>query len=139
MKRYFTLLFLLFAACRLCAEDGYRLWLRYDPVKDPALLEMYRHAITGIRVEGQSATAGAIKEELTLGLEGLLGRKIMLSPAPAANMIIAGTPATSAFIASLPLKDRLLKAGPEGYILLSTPFDKNNCIVVAANTDIGLL
>jgi alpha-glucuronidase len=139
MKRYvFCLLFLL-PLYPLHAEDGYRLWLRYDRIKNQPLLEDYRRSVTGLLVYGSSPVVSATRDELSRGLEGLLGKSITAIATPAAHTLIAGTPSSSAFIASLPLKDRLLKAGKEGYVIYSTSINKGNCIVVAANTEIGVL
>src|SRR3569623_1132409 len=55
-------------------EDGYKLWLRYaapgDQVKD------YQKAIRQIHVEGNSATAGIIRDELRSAVSSLLGASI---------------------------------------------------------------
>ena len=47
MKRFACILLclLLFGSITVQAEDGYRLWLRYDPIDDPLLLQQYRQAI----------------------------------------------------------------------------------------------
>jgi alpha-glucuronidase len=40
----------------LYAEDGYRLWLGYDKIDDPVLLQQYRNSITGIQFSASSPT-----------------------------------------------------------------------------------
>lgn len=138
MKKYVFLLLLVFPLL-LQAEDGYRLWLRYDKIKNQPLLEAYNRAITGLWINGASPVITAAREELSRGLEGLLDRLPATTSAAAANTIIAGTPASSPFIASLSLQAALLKAGSEGYLLYTVPARKGSCIVIAANTDIGVL
>jgi alpha-glucuronidase len=69
---------LLFAAAIVSAEDGYRLWLRYDQVPAPTLAA-YRSRITSVIVEGRSPTAEIIKNELRNGLNGLLGTSVPLA------------------------------------------------------------
>ncbi len=54
-------------------EDGYRLWLRYEPVARPDLLAAYRAAFTDLVFETESPTLSAAREELARGLGGLLG------------------------------------------------------------------
>src|SRR5690349_5556008 len=105
MKSIFLSAFCMFVLCLARAEDGYRLWLRYDRVKNQALLQAYRQSITGLCLNGESATIGAVREELLRALEGLLGRAPALTTTAAAHTIIAGTPASAAFIASLPLQE----------------------------------
>ena len=57
------------------AEDGYRLWLRYDPLPSP-LINQYRDRIKSIAVHGESATFDSIRRELSEGCAGLLGRPV---------------------------------------------------------------
>ena len=121
------------------AEDGYNLWLRYTLVDNPRLLAQYRSAITGILYPGNNATQVAGREELIKGLEGLLGKKIPLKTKFGGNIIIAGTPASSALLNDASLKDKLTGAGPEGFIIETKRLQSKPCIVIAANTDIGVL
>ena len=58
------------------AEDGYRLWLRYDRIDDPRLLQEYRSSIRGVLVYDKSPTLHAAANELKNGLDGLLGQQI---------------------------------------------------------------
>ena len=66
-------------ASRGAEEDGYRLWLRYDPIADQALRASYTAAITEIvipdapRPPWAAGSINAIRDELTKGLRGLLG------------------------------------------------------------------
>jgi len=77
---------LLAAAAR--AEDGYRLWLRYDPVGDAALRDTYRRALTRITLAAPAGAdariLGTAQAELSAGLAGLLGQTpaITLESAP---------------------------------------------------------
>lgn len=43
---------LLLITSELAAEDGYRLWLRYDPITDTTVLKQYNKVISGWKVEG---------------------------------------------------------------------------------------
>src|SRR5690606_21611429 len=122
------------------AEDGYRLWLRYEKVADPALLNSYKAALSEVAVFGDSPTTALIKEELQIGLAGLLGGQAPLSDRISKGRgVVVGTPSNSAFIASLGLRDKLSALGEEGYLLLSIKDRGRNLITIAANTDIGTL
>jgi alpha-glucuronidase len=100
------------------AEDGYRLWLRYDPIGDGALRQSYRRAAATITLTVSSATESptiaVAREELGTGLLGLLGTK------PTVHMS-AGKP------------NPVL--GEEGYAIRATP----SGIEIAANRDVGTL
>ena len=58
------------------ADDGYRLWLKYDLISDTRLLKEYRKLIHASMIKGESATIQAARSELQNGLEGLLGSTI---------------------------------------------------------------
>src|SRR5262249_14202250 len=64
-----------FLAATTKGEDGYRLWLRYDPLPRQ-IAENYRLHVTSVVVPGQSATLDAIRTELINGCSGLLGNSI---------------------------------------------------------------
>jgi alpha-glucuronidase len=138
MKKFYLFICLCISLA-VAAEDGYRLWLRYDLVSDKTLLDKYRSAISGLIINGSSATIKITKEELSKDLEGLLGKKIGWPPAPADGSIIAGTPASSPLIASLPIQQQLQQAGKEGYLIITRLVNAKPCIVIAANSDIGVL
>ncbi|MGI6322876.1 MAG: alpha-glucuronidase family glycosyl hydrolase [Bacteroidales bacterium] len=122
------------------AEDGYRLWLRYDVIANREVLKSYNKQIEGFIVEGDSPVILAAKRELEKGLEGLLGREIpALGSVGKKRVVIAGTPSGSAIIGSLNLQDKLSGLGPEGYIIVSTKYGGKKVIVIAANNDAGVM
>ena len=133
------LLFFMLLAYPSVAEDGYRLWQRYDVIKDQAQLEEYRKALEEIAVYGNSSTIEIIKTELKEGLGGLLGKTLPIVDKSEKNGLIVGTPVNSKLIASLKLGDKLTDLGDEGYLILTKKEKKKNLVIVAANTDMGML
>jgi alpha-glucuronidase len=124
----------------LKAEDGYRLWLRYDLIADPFVLNQYNSSVSGWMVEGKSPELNVARTELRIGLKGLLGRNVLeVTSVNKDGIIIAGTPESSAVIASLNLKEKLGKINDEGYIIITTIFKKKKVIVIAAKRDVGVL
>lgn len=122
------------------AEDGYRMWLRYDQVTDQNKLGEYRELLKYAVLQGDSPTLKAAKKELKNGLPGLLGIEIEFEPAVRENgALLVGTPGSSEIIASLQLDDRLMMLGVEGFLIEQALIDGRNVIVVAANDDIGVL
>ena len=124
-------------------EDGYELWLRYPRVADARRLAEYRRAVSHVRVEGGSPTLSVVREELRRGLGGMLGREPPF-PAPGApgapgGVLVVGTPRTSGTVAALPGVAALAALGPEGYWIRSSRVGQRPAIVIAANTDLGLL
>src|SRR4051794_25249640 len=77
MKRSFLFIFIyLMQAIALKAEDGYRLWLRYDKIENQSVLQKYQLLIHSFYCTGTSPTKTLIRKELQNGLTGLLGKKI---------------------------------------------------------------
>jgi len=138
MKRILLLLTIIIHAPGLQAEDGYRLWLRYDKINDAALLNKYNTLIRSANVLGNSPTLAVAKEELQNGLAGLLGKKIIFSAAFNSSLIIGTVTQLQNKIPGLG-QEQLQKAGQEGFLLLT----KNNAgtkqVIITANTDIGVL
>ena len=136
-----VILFIASVATGVRAEDGYELWLRYHTVSDPALLEHYRASVSGLLVDvANSPTLTAAREELRLGLRGLLAREVpLVAKAGDDPILIAGTPARSALIASSGLSGDLGTVGEEGFVIRSMNDAGKRGIIVAANTDVGVL
>ena len=123
---------------RPAPEDGYHLWLRYKPVTNASRLTEYRTALTQIVFEAVSPTLRAAQEELSLALEGLLGIPVpLVEQVVQPGTLVAGTRPSSHVIAELSLE--LTQAGDEGFVIVRTRVHEQDCIVIAANTDIGVL
>ncbi|HET8782442.1 MAG TPA: alpha-glucuronidase family glycosyl hydrolase, partial [Pyrinomonadaceae bacterium] len=98
------------------ADDGYRLWLRYEGMQTRT-----------VAVHGRSATFDAIRDELrNAGLTQTEGAK---------PSIVIGCPETSTFISRLNWQADLKRLGPEGYRIRTV----NNVVVIASTTDVGAL
>ncbi len=122
------------------AEDGYDLWLRYRLVADAERLGEYRAALSHLVVEGDSPTLRAARDELTVGLHGLLGTEVRRADRVRGDgAIIAGTPRTSRLVAALPLAADLRRAGAEGFVLRALRVGGAQTTVIAANREVGVL
>ena len=126
---------LLFAVPLTLAEDGYRLWLRYEPVSDSSLAKDYAKRVGPITVNASSPTLQIARDELEVGLQGLLGDR-RSSKAPA---LLVGTPSGSEEIRALGLDDELAKLGDEGFLVTTANLKRKTHVVIAANTDQGAL
>jgi alpha-glucuronidase len=121
-------------------EDGSQLWLRYPQVDAPDRLAEYQAGITQIVAAGGSPTLQAAQAELERGLAGLLGAPVPVVDAPsAAGAVVLGTPASSPVIGAMPLGDVLAPAGSEGYVVQAMAFDGGPGILIAGNSDVGVL
>jgi alpha-glucuronidase len=105
LRSLLLLLVLVGAAPRCRADDGYRLWLKYDLVADAGQRAQYRAAAQFISSNNSDAVLKTAAAELQRGLQGLLGqpvplvakgestkRGILLAIDPSANVL--GNPAS---------------------------------------------
>jgi alpha-glucuronidase len=121
-------------------EDGYELWLRYRPIEDEDRLSAYRSALTHLIAGDDSPTMTAARDELVRALPVLLGVDVPVRAAiDGDGALILGTPSSSPLIASLSITADLERAGDEGYVLRALDVDGRSAIVVAANSDAGVL
>ena len=122
------------------AEDGYRLWLRYDLIADQTQRRAYASALQEIAISASTPTLSAARDELAAGLSALLGTEVpVVAKAGRSGAVLLGTPAGSPAIAALDLGDALATASDDGYVLRHVRAGKSTRIAVAANTDIGVL
>ena len=119
------------------AEDGYDLWLRYravDAREYPPLTESAQELVGN----ADSPTLEAARRELSLGLSKMSGRPIPEASSPGRlGAVIFGTPRSSPLVASLALS--LDRIGPEGFVIRSVVVDQKPAIVIAGNSDVGVL
>jgi len=129
-------LLLLVTPATAWAEDGYRLWLRYDPL--PAAVAAHdRRYIGGVTAYGDDSRVIAATRELDRALGGLL------SIAPGAQAmrgrpkILLGMPGDLKKAGVPPLD--LTGLGPEGYLVRSLALPSGRTIVVTGNSGAGVL
>jgi alpha-glucuronidase len=124
------------AAGRASAEDGYRLWLRY-PAADPVWLKSEGEAIRSLVVSGSTPRVVAAAGELQRGLSAMLGRPLPRRNRVESGALLIGTPASSPLIAAMRLP--LWELGEEGFVVRNRTAGGRRLIVIAANSDKGLL
>lgn len=131
---------LIFSYLQLYAEDGYRLWLRYDKISDKNILKEYSAQINSVYIEGKSSTILAAKEELINGLTGLLGKNIkVVNGIKSHGTLVVANYSSSKLLSELKITDQLSKLGNEGFLILTANVNNKKTIVITANTDVGVL
>lgn len=139
---YFLTIFYLifFYYSNLLADDGYRLWLKYDKIENQKLLKTYLSNIKGWIAEGESPTIEAAKEEIQKGLYGLLGKNIkQVSSISNNGIIIFANYNNSTLLNKINLSNILSSINEEGYLILTTNLNKKKVIVITSKSDIGVL
>src|SRR6185436_3081077 len=110
-RKYWSMLFVLFVFfCGITcvrADDGYRLWLRYEKLPSA---DKYRQSIRSVAVQGESATFDVIRRELSAGCAGLLGTPIVVGDRDDAAVVV-GLPQTSNLIRRLGWEADLRRLG----------------------------
>ncbi|HEX6784805.1 MAG TPA: alpha-glucuronidase family glycosyl hydrolase [Sphingomicrobium sp.] len=131
-----TAALVLLAATPARVDDGYRLWLRYDPVEEPIRQQYAMHA-TELVVDARGPMTKAAASELKRGLSGLLARPIDLrSKIDRDGAILLALAGSSAL---KPLKLRLRDLGNEGFLIRSEHVGGHAVTVITANDERGLL
>jgi alpha-glucuronidase len=121
------------------AEDGYRLWLRYEPLPEQ-MIKVYRPQVTSVVAPGDSATLEAIRAELLKGCTGMLGRSLPVSKdVESDGAIVVGTPESSPLIAGLKWQNRLAGLGEEGFLIRSVKLKGRSVTVIASSGESGAL
>ena len=111
---------LVLSTARTFADDGYRLWLRYDRIADDSLrlsyADAFSHVVLATPAGTDSPTLAAARDELAIGLTGLLGTGVKIDLAKTSDF-----PTT---------------VGDEGY-----SFSRRGAgtVIIAARRDVGVL
>ena len=133
MSFRFLLLLLVFvaAAHRSVADDGYRLWLKYDLITDVAQRTAYRQAAQFIAADASSVVLKTATTELQRGLQGLLGR-----PVPVVAKAEAGSTKRGIFLLISPTANVPgTSQGKDGYRILA----QGRNLVVTGRSGAGVL
>lgn len=140
MLRIFGIcLLFLFSMLTLSAEDGYELWLRYPRVTDAARLKDYQSRIQSVFLRKSSPTREIIAAELEKGFSGLLGKSIPASAKTENGTLIIATADEDVMKQFQEIKSRVAAQGREGYLIQTQTTKGKTCIIITANSDIGLL
>ncbi|AOL21290.1 alpha-glucuronidase family glycosyl hydrolase [Xanthomonas citri pv. malvacearum] len=116
------------------AEDGYDLWLRYQPLANAAQL---RDSASQLVVVGDSPTLHAARDELARGLQGLLGSTPPRVDAVTQDGALVLGAASAPQIAALKLNAGQL--GRDGYLIRSAEIDGHRVTAIVGGSDIGVL
>lgn len=121
------------------SEDGYRLWLRYDLIEDDQLLESYRNRINSVLIIDENATMEAIRNELKMGLSGLLGQEMREGTLEDDYLLLIGTYGPNTILSERLTPNETQDLGKEGFTILSKIIDGKNLIIISGLHDAGVL
>ena len=122
------------------ADDGYRLWLKYDLITDKAYLKECDRILSDIMITGDSPVLRSAHDELVAGLEGMTGKQVNEVISVRGNgTLVAGTFRSSPVIASLLPDVQPGTTGEEGYIIRTVRMGGKRITVIASEGDRGVL
>jgi len=123
----------------VAAEDGYRLWLRYEYKNDSVVREYYASYFKNVYLEINSPLSQSIRDELNIALHDMLGQSPQFAVTPAiTHTLIIATPADLPILKQLFSKD-LSQIDDEGYIVSNINYKGKRQLVVTSPTPRGLL
>lgn len=122
MKKLIFCCLLSLQALSLFADDGYRLWLRYDRINNNTVRNNYLAKIQSVYFPGSSPTITVAKAELKSAFQGFLQKSIPEASTAKANSLVITKVSSD-------------KLGSEGFSITTNAGN----ITINANSDAGLL
>lgn len=119
------------------AEDGYRLWMRYQPVATTVAAD-YRRQLAEVVAPDGTPMQRATRDELARSLPGLLGTAPPMRTAISTDhALVLGTPQSSALVAAF--GNEVATLGDEGFLIRQVRTEGRDVLLVAARRDVGVL
>lgn len=125
---------------RADADDGYRLWLKYDLISEKPYLEECRRTFRNVMITGDSPVLNSSLAELIAGLGGMTGQQISeVHSIEKSGTLVAGTFLSSPLLACLLPDIKPGTTGQEGYVIRSVKLRGKKLTVIASDGDNGVL
>ena len=138
MKRNLSIVLLLFyILLGLNAEDGSKLWLRYQ-ASSGYQSEAGLSKFSSVVVTENSDVIGSAIDELKIASSQMTGNEIQFTGTPIRNCLLIGTPRNK-YIRSLNIQKELTSLGTDGFVLRKVKINNDSCTIIASIGDHGLL
>lgn len=119
------------------AEDGYALWMRYQPVAATVAAD-YRRQLAEVVAPDRTPMQRATRDELARSLPGLLGASPPMRTAISTERaLVLGTPQSSTLVAAY--GNEIATLGNEGFLIRRVRIEGRDVLLVAARQDVGVL
>ncbi len=122
---------------RLSAEDGSRLWLRYEPLPLPQRLQLIE-AVTSVFAEDSHQSIRLAVNELACAYNGFTGQTLQIDKViknKAVILVTAGSKTARRFN----IDKELLTMHRDGFIIRTMNVFNRQCVVIASPTQQGVL
>jgi len=125
-------------------EDGYRLWLRYEPIAEADRLAEARAACASIFMPATTPVLAAARDELARGLRGLLDSEVRFCAAAADATLMLGRPMAEFGLRHADINDdsplsSLSSMAPGTFVIDRLTFGDRRPLAVASLDDTGVL
>ena len=125
-------------ASPLRADTGYDAWLRYDRLDAKTAEERYAAFPAVVVALGESEVIASARDELIRGVRGTLGRTLRIEKKlPKESVILLGT--FDEAKKAVPSLGKLPILAPDGFWLKSIEVDGQNCLLITAPNERGVL
>jgi alpha-glucuronidase len=120
------------------AESGYDAWLRYEPIEDGSVRELYQRLPATVVSLDNSVVLGSAQRELARGFRGMLGRTLRHSESlPNEDAIVLATLGT--LRQKLPNVDGPASLSKDGFLIKNTMRGGHKILLIAGENDRGVL
>ncbi|HSV26957.1 MAG TPA: alpha-glucuronidase family glycosyl hydrolase, partial [Sedimentisphaerales bacterium] len=137
MMRSLIILVLLSLPLAAHAEDGSRLWLRYEPLP-AAQASLVNQSLQGVHADLSLPSLSAAIEELQRAVKGFTGRDLPIIPRlrnQSVVLVVGGSQLAKTF----GLNEELAAMHRDGYIIRPMSENRQSYIVVASPAQVGVL
>ena len=122
------------------ANDGYKLWLDYQPISDSQIKFQVEPLLSGVYFFGENPTYEAIRNELNLASKSMLGKSPIYTNERLQNTKLwIGTREQLSQVLSLDQQTQIKELGSEGYWRGQIELDGKSFYAIVGNHAIGAL
>lgn len=137
---YLTALLWLCLVVTSLANDGYKLWLDYQPISDSQLKSQVDQLLGGVYFYGENPTYEAIRNELNLASKSMLGKAPVYSKDRLQNTKLwIGTREQLSQVLSLEQQAQIKALGTDGYWRGAVELDGKSFYAIVGNQPVGVL
>ena len=140
MKSLFSFIIYLAIFFPAFSNDGYKLWLNYQPISDPRIKNEIEELLSGVYIFGEDPTYEVIGNELDLASQKMIGQTTKFNSIDKKNAPFwLGTRTQLSQFLSMPQQVEVKALGEDGYWMGSIELDGKKHYAIVGNRPIGVL
>lgn len=140
MKNLFSFIIYLAIFFPAFSNDGYKLWLDYQPISDPGIKNEIEELLSGVYIFGEDPTYEVIGNELDLASQKMIGQTTKFNSIDKKNAPFwLGTRTQLSQFLSMPQQVEVKALGEDGYWMGPIELDGKKHYAIVGNRPIGVL